>query len=279
MPENVFQTLQRLLADPRRFFPTSTAPEPLLILLNTEDIKTPEFPLSIPALKDLLVALGMEQLKALDASLFAAIKGGDPGEVLQQMKAIVGQLPLLAQQAEALVAEQIIVGASLLSILQALDPLNDRNLLTSIFTAQGEYFFNGGYLTVADEKIIPPSLATADPKAVFSEKTGERYIRDLTRVGIEALANDTWKLIERYKSMSKDPKIKDTGKAQKWFKGFADYAEASVTSVIEQVLSQGGGVGATIPTNPLVAAAIATAAGTAARKAAQQTFLEEIGID
>ena len=194
------------------------------------------------------------------------------------MNAIVGQISLLAQQAEALVANQIIIGASLLSIIQALDPFGNHNLITSIFSAQSEYFFNGGYLTVADEKIIPPSLATADPKTFFSEKTGERYVRDLTRVGFEAVANDTWRLIDRYKTMSKDPRIKDVGKAQKWFKGFADYAEASVTSVIEQVLSHGGGLGVSIPTNPVVAAGIATAAGTAARKAAQQTFFDEIGI-
>ncbi|MGA2410187.1 MAG: hypothetical protein ABSG46_07340, partial [Candidatus Binataceae bacterium] len=118
---------------------------------------------------------------------------------------------------------------------------------------------------------------------LFSRKTGEQYVRDLTRIGFEAVADQTWKLADRYDQIAKnaalkasDPlKINDLSKAQTWFKGFADHSEASVTSAVEQVLSQSGGP---VPANALLAAGIGTAAGTAARKASQHVFLEEIGI-
>jgi hypothetical protein len=169
------------------------------------------------------------------------------------------------------------IGASLLTIVSALDPFNQKNLFHSIGAAQKQYFFAGGYPTVAGEKISPPELGSpAEPKNLFSKKTGEQYIRDLTRVGFEAVANETWNLNGRYAAIDTNAGIKAAAKAKAkaWFKGFADFAEASVTSAIEQVLQGGGPAHG----NALLAAAIGTAAGTAARKSAQHVYLKEIGI-
>ena len=60
-------------------------------------------------------------------------------------------------------------------------------------------------------------------------------------------------------------------KARRWFRGVGSHAEAIVTSAVEEAtlgVSQ-------FQTNPLVAAAAATYAGTAARKAAQHVFLSQ----
>jgi hypothetical protein len=219
------------------------------------------------------------------------------------LPAIIIDLQKLGAQATNLLAAQFIIGASLLSIVQALDPKN----LDSVFDAQSQYFFGhhpvdprdpskgtaAGYVTIGGEVIAPPALPTLSSIAalkslgnISSNKTGEQYVRDLTRVGFEAVANDVWNLENRYDQIAANAKlvpgnpkfqlkINDPTKAQSWFKGFADYAESAVTSVVEQALSQSGGP---VPANALLAAGIATAAGTAARKASQHVFLQEIGI-
>ena len=151
-------------------------------------------------------------------------------------------------------------------------------MIKSAYQGQSQYFFaEGGYTTVAGQKIAPPDLPSGTAiNNLFSDKTGERYVRDLTRVGFEAVANDTWDLILRYNKIDTTNAITNKPKAKAWFKGYSDYAEAGVTSALEQALSQGGGP---VQANPLLAAGVATAAGTAARKATQHVYLQEIGIN
>lgn len=63
----------------------------------------------------------------------------------------------------------------------------------------------------------------------------------------------------------------DLGKTEQlWFKGFAALADSIVISAVEQVAQ---GV-ATFSSNPLIADALVTFAGTVARKATQNIFLE-----
>jgi hypothetical protein len=312
----ILQELQSWIEKAEKFFPApagfvATAASnvvsdfPLLQLLNSS-AATPKFPLTIPGVTGLLQTAGIAELN----QLFSAVKGvvptgattpANPIDALKNFFNGLGvQINQAVPQVESLLTHQLIIGASLLSIV---NPAN----LDEIFIGQSQYFFGhvdptthqtvSGYLTVANEVISPPALprlgtgaipttATAafkDLGSLLSKKTGEQYIRDLTRVGLEAVANKAWNLITRYPQIvtsaalpAGDPlKIKDASKAQAWFKGFADFAEANVTAVVEQALSQGGGP---VQANPLLAASIATAAGTAARKSAQHIFLREIGI-
>jgi hypothetical protein len=285
MATSVFAELQRLLTDPKaNFFPTSAILPPvaadglpLLDLINNAAFLTPKLPLTISAVPSFVRSLGTDELKILNANLLAAITSGDPVGALKALIEIPQGLQALAAQAESLLVHQLVIGASLFSVIAALDPRNQHNLFNSVHSAHAQYFFSeGGYTTVADQKITPPDLSTGlASKAFFSEKTGERYVRDLTRVGFEAVANDNWDLKNRYQAIDRAVAIKDKTKAKSWFKGYSDFSEASVTSAVEQALSQGGGP---VQANPLLAAGVATAAGTAARKATQHVFLKEIGI-
>jgi len=297
-----------LKEQPAHFFPVAAAAKlpaagqlrpvgdlPLLKLLNDQNIQAPKLPLSIAAIEQLAMEGGTSELKDLNSQLLKFL-GSRSREDLQ---GVFGDLKNLADQAASLLTNQFIIGASILSIIRALEPTN----LDAVFTAQGEYFFGHpadpnnpskgtvpGFVTLTGEVIAPPTLpalaSNNDIKtleALFSRKNGEQYVRDLTRVGCEAVANQVWKLGSRYNQIAVNAglkadnplKINDLAKAQRWFKGFADYAEANVTSVVEQGLSQSGG---TLPANALLAAGVATAAGTAARKASQHVFLEELGI-
>jgi len=289
---------------------------PLLRLLN-EDAATPKFPLTIPAVTGLFESTGIDELKQLFSATSApghptTFNPFDALSPIDFLKNFFSKLHVQADvdKVKSLLTTQLAIGASLISIV------NPENL-PEIFIGQSQYFFGHtvdasgkpvddpanvvktvpGYLTVADEIISPPALPTlatgvipATPAAafkefgsLFSKKTGEQYVRDLTRVGLEAVGNKAWNLLTRYPQIltsaalpTIDPlKINDASKAQAWFKGFADFSEANVTAVVEQALSQGGGP---IQANPLLAASIATAAGTSARKATQHIFLREIGI-
>lgn len=311
----ILQQLETLLGTPKMFSPTS-APgffpalpagqlppvNPLLALINDKNNPAPKFPLTVPAIKSLLESVGAGELQTLEGQILDAIKSPiDPANPLAALKNIFAGLDTLAEnvatQVVALITHQLVIGASLISIVNALKPQN----LDAFFAAQSQYFFGhldaaskknvSGYVTIANETIAPPELPTPQAgsasdlktvKSYFSRKTGDQYVRDLTRVGFEAIANDAWSLASRYDQIAKNAannaspevKINDADKAHNWFKGFSDFAEASVTSAVEQAL-QGGGP---IDSNPLFAAGVATAAGTAARKAAQHVFLQEIGI-
>ena len=311
----ILQQLETLLGNPKMFSPTSAIGffpalpagqlppvNPLLVLINDKNSPAPKFPLTIPAIKSLVESAGAGELHTLEGQILDAIKSPvDPANPLASLKKIFDGLNTLAEnvatQVVTLITHQLVIGASLISIVNALKPQN----LDAVFAAQSQYFFGHvdaatkktvpGYVTIANETIAPPELPTPQAasasdlktvKSYFSRKTGDQYVRDLTRVGFEAIANDTWRLESRYDQIAKNAannaspevKINDADKAHIWFKGFADFAEASVTSAVEQAL-QGGGP---IDSNPLFAAGVATAAGTAARKAAQHVFLQEIGI-
>jgi hypothetical protein len=305
---SILHELEGLLTTPEKFSATSgvgffpALPKdqlkpvfPLLDLLNS-DAATPTFPLTIPAIENLLKPVGTEELHTLNSQLLAALKGIDPlnatnhidpidalKQIFSGLKGVVDQV---VPQVLNLLRDQLVIGASLISIVNALKPKN----LEGLFKAQAQYFFGSpGYTTVADEVIAPPKLPTLQPANLntiggfLSKKTGEQYVRDLTRVGFEALANEAWSLEARYAKIDakaglpdgNPEKIKSATKAKTWFKGFADFAEASVTSAVEQALSQGGGP---VQSNPLFAASVATAAGTSARKSSQHIFLREIAI-
>ena len=259
----ILQQLETLLGNPKMFSPTS-APRisfqpypqvelppvnPLLDLINDKSSPTPKFPLTIPAIKSLVESMGDGELHTLEGQILDAIRVAvDPANPLASLKKIFDGLNTLAEnvatQVVTLITHQLVVGASLISIVNALKPQN----LDAVFAAQSQYFFGHvdaatqktvpGYVTIANETIAPPELPTPQTgsasdlktvKSYFSSKTGDQYVRDLTRVGFEAIANDTWLLESRYDQIannaannaSPEVKINDADKAHIWFKGFA----------------------------------------------------------
>jgi hypothetical protein len=182
------------------------------------------------------------------------------------------------------VGQQLGVGLSLLALV---GQIGSDDVGGAILSAYQAYFFDPkGYTTLEGGKMSPPTLdAGVDPNQLTladlpnemrmyaSHKTADQYARDLIRITVEAAGNSLFKLNDRYVRLKAltgpDGKTK-----QAWFRGFANLAESTVTSAVEQAAQ---GV-STFSTNPLIAASIGTFAGTAARKATQEVFLAEIGI-
>lgn len=169
-----------------------------------------------------------------------------------------------------------------------------------------EYFFNEeGYITVSGKSIQSPQLLSAlelqtsaatqgltvneeivalkkmvkDLKkqinSAWEQATAERYIRDMTRIGIEVTWNQVYSLKNRYATLKgnygEDDKKK---KLVSWFDSFANLAEASVLPAIETVLS---GIGQ-VELNPKIVTAIGTFCSVTARKATEHAYLQTIGI-
>jgi hypothetical protein len=199
-----------------------------------------------------------------------------PANPLAALGTILSAVPRLFQ---GILAHQVQVAASVGSILKVIvDPAARQAAGQAAETAYGEYFFAGGFKTVDGETISPPGAPSSPEqlRGFFSQQTGERYIRDLIRVGIEGLADSQFELPGRFSQIPARVTNPDANqKAYKWFTGFGNLAEASITAAVEQAL-QGAGP---FQSSPLIAASVATAAGTAGRKAAQDTFLTELGIE
>jgi hypothetical protein len=168
-----------------------------------------------------------------------------------------------------------------LSLVTTLKNLVSEETPKRLSEAIVQYFFGkDGYQTVDGLTISPPlHIANVNDvkldrvKDLLSERTADRYVRDLTRVIVEAGADLQYDLRRRYKAVI-DSITPDTKRdnAIRWGKGFAAWAESMVTSAVEEATL---GV-AQFQTNPLLAASAGTFAGIAARKAAQHVFLGEI---
>jgi hypothetical protein len=174
-------------------------------------------------------------------------------------------------------------GSIAVSFVTTLRNIADPRTVTGIRDGWTHYFFaEQGFVTVDDVTIVPPDqlgalksqLMESGPevlKSLLSERKADRYVRDLIRVLLEVVGDIRYdNLRERYQALLSRVGDADTqAKATRWFRGIGSHAEAVVTSAVEEATL---GV-ATFQTNPLIAAAAATYAGTAARKAAQHVFL------
>jgi hypothetical protein len=171
------------------------------------------------------------------------------------------------------------------SFVTTLKNLADPRTVTDIREGWTQYFFSeDGFVTIDDIPIVPPDqlgslkdhLLESGPgrlKSALSERRADRYVRDLIRVLLEVVGDIRYDdLRGRYRALL--DRLGETDaqtKAVRWFRGVGSQAEAIVTSAVEEAAL---GV-AQFQTNPLIAAAAATYAGTAARKAAQHVFLFE----
>lgn len=131
-----------------------------------------------------------------------------------------------------------------------LDPLT-----RAVRSALESYFFDGKYTTRLGETITFPGLG-ADMKQILAN--GERYIRDLTRILIEAGCNVSFDLPV--------PAMR-THLRQEQFAG--RLAEATTMAIVEAIVT---GIGILATDNPLLVAAVGTFAATMARKSAEKAM-------
>jgi len=179
-----------------------------------------------------------------------------PVQVIKQLFAAKNPAEALATS-EALVREDWhnflrdvapLIGAQfgiLLSLLTTWANLPTQQTVEAVRQALLEYFFTrAGYRTVDGTQLVAPVHLTdldlhntGQFKAVFSERTAERYVRDLIRVFIEAADNVRYNQLDRrYQALlSFVPPEKQT-KFVDWFRGMASAAESSVMDVVEEVV-------------------------------------------
>jgi hypothetical protein len=208
------------------------------------------------------------------------VEATSPAEILAVSREVVtDQLQDLRDTIVPLIGRQFGIALSFVTTLRNLPTPEARD---AIQDAVLRYFFTKeGYETVDKVRIVAPvHLSDLDPKqlgqakALFSERTAERYVRDAIRLIVEAAGDVRYlDLKKRYDAMRDHmPDDEKKTKFADWFRGFSSAAESTVTGAVEEACL---GV-ATFQTNPLIAASASTFAGTAARKAAQHVFLSEL---
>ena len=209
----------------------------------------------------------------------------------------------VADEVRSIVGRQVGVGLSFISTLRN---LADPQLPAKVLAGWQSYFFGeGGFATVDGLQIVAPGHTglvkaltgeTATPsgaealarlnvqelqqgwrglRGLLGERSAEQYVRDLIRIVVEVGGDQRYGLRDRLPALLKSlSQSAQREKAERWFKGAGSMAESLLTSTVEQAAL---GV-AQFQTNPILAAAAATYAGTAARKASQHTFLLDAGV-
>jgi len=219
-------------------------------------------------------------LNKLERDMRDLVKAKSPADVLNAVRGSFGTRDDhgLLNVVEPFLGRQFGV---VLSLVTSLKNLVAPEIPQTLAKAVTLYFFGkNGYQTVDGLTISPPlHIASVDDvkldkvKDLLSERTADRYVRDLTRVLVEAGGDQQYELRRRYTEIINALTPETTkNNAVRWCKGFAAWAESMVTSAVEEATL---GV-AQFQTNPLLAASAGTFAGSVARKAAQHVFLKEI---
>jgi hypothetical protein len=198
----------------------------------------------------------------------------------------------VAETLHGIVRRQVGIGISFVTTLRN---LTDVNLPGRVLDGWKQYYFSAeGFQTVDGIQIVAPAhddpVATLKSAALnagdlkqglkglrglLGQRSAEQYVRDLIRIVVEVGGDTRYRLRERLPELQRmlaDPA--KAAKAERWFKGASSMAEGLVTSAVEE-LSMGV---AQFQTNPILAAAAGTYAGTAARKASQHAFLADAGF-
>jgi hypothetical protein len=168
-----------------------------------------------------------------------------------------------------------------LSLITTFKNLADPKFPRAVADAALQYFFGKeGFITVDEIHVMPPMHLAGLPQhlgdlnSFLSEKTADRYLRDIIAITVEAAGDVQYNLRDRYPRVLSQLTAPLQETAKRWFTGFASMAEAGVTTAVEETLL---GIG-TFQGNRLIAASAATYAGTAARKATQHVFLSEMEV-
>jgi len=171
---------------------------------------------------------------------------------------------------------------------------NVAGIPESVERALLDYFFRPeGYKTLDGESLVAPvhlsdlgsAVATATAsagspaaglqavKGLFPTATAERYIRDMTRVIVDSSYDTARGFSDRDATKGLYgvvvARLSNSKKFVAWYRGFASMAESVAIRAVEvgtQGVSQ-------FQTNPLIAAAAGSFAGSVARKLAEDSFL------
>jgi hypothetical protein len=167
-----------------------------------------------------------------------------------------------------------------LSFVTTLRNIADGRVPDAVREAYLQYFFGDGFTTIDGTRIVSPVQFTGlnakelgDLRAVLMSRTAERYLRDLVRLLVEAVDDVRYDGLGRRVAVACERARDRQDKLMQWLRGVSGVAESQAMSAVEQATL---GV-STFQSNPLIAAAAGTFAGTAARKAAQHVFLSELG--
>ena len=177
-----------------------------------------------------------------------------------------------------------LVGGNLgivLSFVTTLRNLADKRTPDAVREAYLQYFFGSGYDTVDGTRIVSPVQLGSldlqhlgDLRGALTPRTGERYVRDLVRLLVEAVDDVRYDRLGGRVATARAKAGDRQDKLMRWLRGVSGVAESQAMSAVEQATL---GV-STFQSNPLIAAAAGTFAGTAARKAAQHVFLSELDV-
>ena len=252
------------------------------------------FEQQLASLSDLIAARDPAHLGAVIGTLFESVSrdiGDDPKNSVARVQQLIGN------DLGAALPFTTVLGAA----KQGLK--NVEGIPKSVERALLQYFFTvSGYMTVDGESVVSPvhisdlgsALAKvtggADPaagalqslKGLFSKTTAERYLRDTTRVIVES-AYDAGR---GFRGVDGQPgvydavvaKLTNRDKFVAWFRGFSSMTESAAMRAVE-IGTQGV---SEFQTNPLIAAAAGSFAGSVARKLGQDSFLallrKDLGI-
>lgn len=233
--------------------------------------------------------------------LVALAKADNPLDIRNAGRVLLKGVGDRWERVKTLLTDDIGDILSLATIANALQDLGD--VPKEVEGALADYFFSGeGYQTIDGASVVAPvhlsdvgavikgatSLEAALPsvRSLFPRATAEHYIRDTTRIVVESAYDATRNLRVLHRQVTDAVNLAaGPGAAaaveQKfvtWFRGCSSMAESAAMRAVEtgtQGISQ-------FQTNPLIAAAAGSFAGTVARKLAQDGFIavlrNELGV-
>jgi len=248
------------------------------------------------AIVRLVVAQNPGDLREAADKLFAGVidelrgaagGGGPAGDSVSRLRQLVGVDVGIALPFATILNAVQRAGQDAAAVPQSVE----RGLLDYFFTADG-------YKTVDRESVVAPvhvsdikdavvgavqqrDLSGTQLRGLFSKTTAERYLRDIIRVIVECTYDAARHVkdpngrfgvvLSGLRSRASQAKPADAieGQFVTWFRGFASMAESAAMRGVE-VGTQGV---SEFQTNPLIAAAAGSFAGTVARKLAQDSFL------
>jgi hypothetical protein len=242
----------------------------------------------------LVVAQDPGDLREAADKLFAGVvdgfggsSGGPAGESVSRLRQLLGRDVGVALPFATILSAVRGAGQDAAAIPQSVE----RAVLEYFFTADG-------FKTVDRENVVAPvhvsdvkeavvgavqqrDLTGVQLRGLFSKTSAERYLRDIIRVIVESAYDAARGLkdpggrfgtvVSGLRSRASQSKSGDAIEKQfvTWFRGFASMAESASMRAVE-VGTQGV---SEFQTNPLIAAAAGSFAGTVARKLAQDSFL------
>lgn len=224
--------------------------------------------------------------------LVALAKAENPVDIRDAGRALLDGVEERWSNVKTFLRDDIGTILPLATVANAIQDL--RDIPREVEGALLDYFFNGeGYRTIDGTSIVAPvhlsdittalkgatspAAALQPVRGLFSRATAEHYIRDITRIIVESSFDATRNLRDLHQQLTDALEVAagPSGAAAvkekfgTWLRGCSSMAESAAMRAVEtgtQGISQ-------FQTNPLIAAAAGSFAGTVARKLAQNGFI------